>query len=151
MALDNKNAVNHHNVYGYTIGGPVFIPRVYNDDKKKTFFFWSEEWRKQSTPGGDSMPAATQAMLGGVVAGNFTNAPAGCATYDAATDSTTISPACYSKNSQVYLTNVFNKYPANDGNNYTFSYSAQNNFRDDIVRVDHYFTDKAALLCSLYE
>jgi len=138
----NKNAVNHHNVYGYTIGGPVFIPNVYNTDKKKTFFFWSEEWRKQSTPGGDSFPAATQSMLNGVVAGDFTGAPAGCATYDAASNTTTISPSCYSANSKVYLTNVFDKFPANDGNNYTFSYSAQNNFRDDIVRVDHYFSDK---------
>ena len=28
------------NDYGYTIGGPVFIPKVYNTDKTKTFFFW---------------------------------------------------------------------------------------------------------------
>src|SRR6202007_115432 len=77
----NKNPVNHHNVYGYTIGGPVFIPHGYNADRKKTFFFWSEEWRKQSTPGGDSMPAPSQAMLSGVVSGNFTAAPAVCTTY----------------------------------------------------------------------
>ena len=39
------------NDYGYTIGGPVFIPHVYNADKQKTFFFWSEEWRKDRVPG----------------------------------------------------------------------------------------------------
>src|SRR5437588_2617682 len=39
------------NDYGYTIGGPVFIPYVYNADKQKTFFFWSEEWRKDRVPG----------------------------------------------------------------------------------------------------
>jgi hypothetical protein len=138
----NKNPVNHHNVYGFTIGGPVFIPKVYNEDKTKTFFFYSEEWRKQSTPGGDSMPAASQDMLNGKVKGQFTGGAPGCTSYDAATDTTTISPSCYSANSKVYLTNVFDKYPANDGANYTFSYSAQNNFRDDIVRVDHYFNDK---------
>ena len=138
----NKNAVNHHNVYGYTIGGPVFIPNHYNSGKTKTFFFWSEEWRKISEPGGDNMPAATQAMLNGVVSGDFANAPAGCATYDPASNTTQISPSCYSANSQVYLTNIFDKFPANSGSRYIFSYSAQNNFRDDIVRVDHYFTDK---------
>src|ERR1700716_1748246 len=37
--------------YGYTIGGPVYIPGVYNKDKSKTFFFWSEEWRKERVPG----------------------------------------------------------------------------------------------------
>jgi Carboxypeptidase regulatory-like domain/TonB-dependent Receptor Plug Domain len=138
----NKNAINHHNVFGLTVGGPVFIPKLYNTDKKKTFFFWSEEWRYVSSPGGDTMPAATQAMLGGTVAGNFTNAPEGCTTYNAESNTTTISPSCYSKNSQVYLTNVFDKFPANDGSSYTFGYSAKNDFRDDIIRVDHYFSDK---------
>src|SRR5580658_6286503 len=40
----------HKNDYGFTIGGPVFIPRLYNTSKQKTFFFWSEEWRKELTP-----------------------------------------------------------------------------------------------------
>src|SRR5579872_1166272 len=39
------------NDYGYTIGGPVYIPGVYNKDKDKTFFFWSQEWRKDRVPG----------------------------------------------------------------------------------------------------
>ncbi len=39
------------NDYGYTIGGPVYIPGVYNKDKSKTFFFWSQEWRKDIVPG----------------------------------------------------------------------------------------------------
>src|SRR5690348_2596033 len=39
------------NDYGYTIGGPVYIPGVYNKDKTKTFFFWSQEWRKDRVPG----------------------------------------------------------------------------------------------------
>ena len=138
----NKNAVNHHNVYGFTIGGPVYIPKVYNVDKTKTFFFWSEEWRKISSPGGNTMPAASKDMLAGIVAGQFTNAPAGCTTYSASTDTTTISPSCYSANSKVYLTNVFEKYPANNGDFYTYSTSTLNNFRDDIVRVDHYFSQK---------
>src|SRR5713226_4693014 len=38
------------NDFGYTIGGPVYIPGVYNKDKSKTFFFWSQEWRKERVP-----------------------------------------------------------------------------------------------------
>jgi hypothetical protein len=38
------------NDFGYTIGGPVYIPGVYNKDKQKTFFFWSEEWRRERVP-----------------------------------------------------------------------------------------------------
>jgi hypothetical protein len=37
--------------FGYTIGGPVFIPGHYNANKDKTFFFWSEEWRREKVPG----------------------------------------------------------------------------------------------------
>jgi len=36
----------HYNIYGGNVGGPVWIPHVYNRDKQKTFFFWNEEWRK---------------------------------------------------------------------------------------------------------
>jgi hypothetical protein len=39
------------NDYGYTVGGPIFIPKVYNTNKDKTFFFFSEEWRKELVPG----------------------------------------------------------------------------------------------------
>ncbi len=40
------------NDFGFTIGGPVYIPGHYNKDKQKTFFFWSEEWRRDLTPAG---------------------------------------------------------------------------------------------------
>lgn len=36
--------------FGYTVGGPVFIPNHYNSNKKKTFFFWSQEWRREKNP-----------------------------------------------------------------------------------------------------
>src|SRR5258708_39915008 len=38
--------VLNYNIYGYNIGGPLYIPKVYNKTKDKTFFFWNEEWRK---------------------------------------------------------------------------------------------------------
>ncbi len=38
------------NDFGFTIGGPVYIPGIYNVSKQKTFFFWSEEWRREITP-----------------------------------------------------------------------------------------------------
>ena len=36
----------NYNIYGFNLGGPLFIPGFYNKDRKKTFFFWNEEWRK---------------------------------------------------------------------------------------------------------
>ncbi len=137
--------VYHYNDYGFTIGGPIFIPKVYNTDRKKTFFFWSEEWKKDTAPGSQSMAVATAAQLNGVIAGDFVPAGpngAGCTTYDAGSNTTSINPSCYSSNSKVYLTNVFDKFAANSGGNYAFSYSAKNDLHEDIVRVDHYFNDK---------
>jgi hypothetical protein len=31
---------------GGNIGGPLFIPHIYNDTRNRTFFFWNEEWRR---------------------------------------------------------------------------------------------------------
>ncbi|HUS05094.1 MAG TPA: carboxypeptidase regulatory-like domain-containing protein [Bryobacteraceae bacterium] len=37
---------------GYTVGGPVYIPGVYNKNKDKLFFFFSQEFvRRQNYPG----------------------------------------------------------------------------------------------------
>ncbi|MBI4873436.1 MAG: carboxypeptidase regulatory-like domain-containing protein [Acidobacteria bacterium] len=33
-----------YRINGYTIGGPVFIPKVFNTGKDKLFFFWSQEY-----------------------------------------------------------------------------------------------------------
>ena len=35
------------NLFGYTIGGPVYIPNHFNTNKDKLFFFWSEDWSRQ--------------------------------------------------------------------------------------------------------
>ena len=36
--------------YGYTLGGPIYIPGVFNVEKKKLFFFWSQEFEKRTNP-----------------------------------------------------------------------------------------------------
>ncbi len=36
--------------FGATLGGPLFIPHLYNTGKSKTFFFFSEEIRREKTP-----------------------------------------------------------------------------------------------------
>jgi hypothetical protein len=45
-----EKAESSRNDRGFTIGGPVFIPGVFNTDKKKLFFFWSEEWQSRKDP-----------------------------------------------------------------------------------------------------
>jgi hypothetical protein len=34
------------NIFGGNVGGPLFIPNVYNTNKQRTFFFYNQEWRK---------------------------------------------------------------------------------------------------------
>jgi hypothetical protein len=45
-----KAPLYRRNDFGGTLGGPVFIPNLYNTNKDKTFFFFSEEFRKERSP-----------------------------------------------------------------------------------------------------
>ena len=50
----------NYNIYGFNIGGPLYIPKVYNESKTRTFFFWNEEWRRLiqgSSPNSVQTPA----------------------------------------------------------------------------------------------
>ena len=68
-ALDARNYFSpavpalKQNIFGYTIGGPFYIPGHYNKNRTKTFFFWSQQWAKQhiglaATGGGQSVPTS---------------------------------------------------------------------------------------------
>lgn len=35
---------------GYTIGGPIYIPKLFNTGKTKLFFFWNQEWTPRTSP-----------------------------------------------------------------------------------------------------
>ncbi|HXG68482.1 MAG TPA: TonB-dependent receptor, partial [Blastocatellia bacterium] len=35
-----------YNNFGYTFSGPVWIPKIYPRGGERTFFFWSQEWRR---------------------------------------------------------------------------------------------------------
>jgi hypothetical protein len=50
-------------VWGYSIGGPIYIPRVFNTNKQKLFFFFSQEYTKQkpgTQTGYVNVPTAAQ-------------------------------------------------------------------------------------------
>ncbi|MDQ2946522.1 MAG: carboxypeptidase regulatory-like domain-containing protein, partial [Acidobacteriota bacterium] len=50
---------------GYTIGGPVFIPKIFNTRKDKLFFFFSQEFQQQLRPEGRrdaTFPTALERM-----------------------------------------------------------------------------------------
>lgn len=43
-------AALHYNIFGYTLGGPLTIPKVYDGTAHKTFFFAGGEWRINHYP-----------------------------------------------------------------------------------------------------
>jgi hypothetical protein len=64
----NARSAYDYNLYGFNIGGPLFIPKAYNTSRQKTFFFWNEEWRniKQgSTPNLQNTLAAADVPVAG--------------------------------------------------------------------------------------
>jgi hypothetical protein len=150
----NGTPIERYNDYGFTVGGPIEIPKLYHPAKDKTFFFWSEEWRKASTPGSSTITVPTNQELNGVFtaaqiqtgqASPVAVAPAGCVTTaGAGTNETwTINPGCYSQNAAAYLSTIISPFPANSGTNQLVeSYSQLNNFRQDIVRLDQNVGDK---------
>ncbi len=132
-----------YNDFGFTVGGPIYVPNHYNTDKTKTFFFWSEEWRRTDTP---QTPVAVlppaqelQGNFQGITTLNPALAPAGCITNNV------ISTGCFSKNAQVYIQNIYSKFTPNSGNELITSQTAINNYRQDIVRLDENLNSKVQI------
>src|SRR5580698_1152032 len=133
--------IERYNDFGFTVGGPVYIPKLYQPQKDKTFFFWSEEWREASTPGLNVINVPTPAELAGSFTSPVTVAPAGCVTNSGGVS--TISSTCFSKNATAYL-NAFmvNNPPNTSTGQLVTNYSQLNNFRQDIIRLDQNIGDK---------
>lgn len=141
-----------YNDFGYTVGGPIYIPGHYNTDKSKTFFFFSQEFRRTRTPSTFNLSLPNPQELTGNFTGitgvalNPASAPAGCITGNQ------ISPSCFSANAKVYIANVYSKFtpnsvlnPAALTENFIFPVSAANDFRQEIIRIDQNITSKVSV------
>ena len=130
-----------YNDFGFTVGGPIYVPGRYNTDKSKTFFFVSEEWRRTGNP---STVTATlpppQELTGnfqGLATLNPNTAPSGCI------NNNVISSSCFSQNAKSYIANVYSKFQPNAaGNTFISNQTQVNNYRQDLVRLDHNVTEK---------
>ncbi len=141
----SPRAPERYNNFGFTIGGPLFIPKLYKKSESKTFFFWSEEWRKSiyllqtsrlfPRPRNWLVHSPERTL-------NPASAPAGCITNTAAGGQ--INPACFSHNATAYIANIYSKFPANaaGGTEYITNVVSLNNIRQDLVRLDQNISDK---------
>jgi hypothetical protein len=51
-----------YNAYGFTLGGPIFIPGSFNSTKQQLFFFWGQEWQRDRTVEEQTAIVPTAAM-----------------------------------------------------------------------------------------
>src|SRR5580704_1622845 len=140
------------NDYGYTLGGPVYIPHVYNKNKDKTFFFFSEEWRRDLVPGqtfNTPVPDAAQQQ------GNFADVcpGAGSAVNKTAFPDCPVNPKTHSyfpnnivpidPNAAAILTLLPQPNSGSGlGSRFVAAPAQQTNWREELVRIDHNFNDK---------
>ena len=61
----SKAPLYRRNDFGFTFGGPIFIPQVYNSKRDKTYFFVSEEFHYEKTPVEFNAAVPTVAERGG--------------------------------------------------------------------------------------
>ncbi len=134
------------NIFGYTIGGPLTIPRVYdNKGKYKTFFFWSQQWSPQHM-GTVIRGADANAQLR---AGDFSSI--GKAVIDPTTKAPfpgNIIPADRLNAQALTLIGATAPLPNNAGGgflNYLNSDAQINSQRNDDLKVDQYFGEKYRL------
>src|SRR5579871_927822 len=159
-----------YNIFGFNIGGPVTLGKFYNPDKKKTFFFYNMEWRKfiyggspitQEVPptseyGGNfgttaiTVPSTT-VVSPAILARNCPGGvlPAGIVQGQPFPGNTI--PTCMlDPNAQALLTaggTYGGIFPAptttiNGVPTFQAPVAVPTNVREEIVRIDHNFTDK---------
>ncbi len=139
------------NDYGYTFGGPFYIPGHYNTDKTKTFFFWSQDWRKyrEGTVVSDNVPTLRMRN------GEFTECDPASSNFNPAIDCTlptnpvTGNPfpgdiVPIDANGKALLEGLFPK-PNNGVIGYVAAPSAPVDWRQEQIRVDQNISDKTSL------
>jgi len=134
------------NDFGYTLGGPVYIPGVYNKEKQKTFFFWSQEWRRERVPNAFNVAVPYSAER----TGNFSDV---CPGPDCPKDPTTGQPFPNNQvpiestgTAQALLTMIpvgTNDIPG--AATFVRNTTQPTSWREELVRADHNFTDHERL------
>jgi hypothetical protein len=152
-AVGNPRAPYRKHDYGYTIGGPVYIPNHYNSNKKKTFFFFSEEWRREknvslSAPGSNgssiaNVPSAAERS------GNFSDVCPGadCPMQPNGTPfpNNTITPTAVGLALETTIPQATPGLLAGGFPAFTQTVSEPTTWREELVRIDHNLSDNYRL------
>ena len=63
------------NVFGFNVGGPVTLGKLYNPERKRTFFFYNMEWRRLIQGGLTNQPVPDTSTYGGNFGTTAINVP----------------------------------------------------------------------------
>ena len=146
-AVGNAKPSYKKHDFGYTIGGPVYIPHHYNSNKEKTFFFWSQEWRRERDPFAFNQQVPSAAERGG----NFSDLCPGteCPTVPGSGgqaypgNTVPIDPnALKIMNALIPAPNVTTA----GGSFFTGSVTEPLTWRQEMIKIDHNFSSKLHLM-----
>src|SRR6266699_5681591 len=148
--INNRNGIARpvlrYNDFGGTIGGPFFIPNFYNQSKEKTFFFFSEEVLRVTTPVSlTSIVPTTQERQGNF---QFPVCTAVSATGACTATGTQIPSTSFDPVAAAYVKDVFAMMPtppASDGVLVSV-FPGVFNYREELVRADHVVNSKLSLM-----
>jgi hypothetical protein len=137
-----------YNDFGWTFGGPIYIPGRYNTQKNRTFFFFSQEFRRVITYTSQLATVANANERTGIFAHPVCTAWSG--TTCTATG-TTIPQSAWSVTAGNYLKDIYSKIPVPDPITHQFlsQYRALNNFREEMLKVDQNFGSKLSISAKL--
>jgi hypothetical protein len=134
----------NQNIFGYDIGGPVYIPGKYNTQKNKTFFFWAQHWRLIAN--GLTLPAAvpTAAMRQGNFSGFTIKDPlTGQPFPNSQIPQSRMDPnALLLMNQIIPLPNN----PLGGFNNFLNDNTDHVKQRQEVIRLDHNFSDRERVM-----
>jgi hypothetical protein len=148
--FDSRRAKFQQNMFGVTLGGPIFIPGHYNTNKNKTFFFVSESWNRRqgpqlvnfTNPPQSTFTATTltatqrQGIFPGAIKipGTSNNFP-----------NNTIPASLIDPNAQALL-RLFYPLPNSSGStNYVISPNSASRWHEDLARLDQQITSNVLL------
>lgn len=131
-----------YNDFGYTIGGPIWIPHVYDGKKHKTYFFFSQEVRRVITYGTVNALVPTAGLLAGNFSAAVCTAFSGTTCTATGTHIGTIDPVA-----AAYIKDIWSKMPGVTSGANTSVVNLRNVFdaNQQLIRVDHTFSDKFTL------
>ncbi len=131
----------HYNDFGWTLGGPLFIPKVYNKEKNKTFFFFSEEFRRVVTYASGTATLPTQGMINGNFATPVCTSYTGSTCNSTSTQITNIDPVA-----KAYIKDIYAKLPLLTSSNTLVSqFRNVYNYEQELYKIDHVFGPKLAV------